>query len=143
MAKSTTSTAMALVVAITLSGCGTLQNLNNVEHPSALDHLDRAAYGGVQRDIEVTRQVFRGQALPPDYNSVQQALTCCFAGVYLVVDLPLSAIGDTLTLPVTMSQNSSQNGQTAGPSIPEVAKSPPPKNIESKEGNSYQTAKVN
>jgi uncharacterized protein YceK len=91
---------MALIAAASLSGCGTLRNLSGVEQPS------RTVYGGVQQDLHVTDQVFRGEALPPDQNQLQQVIANAFAAAYLAVDLPLSAVADTLSLPITMSQMS-------------------------------------
>jgi uncharacterized protein YceK len=57
-------------------------------------------YGGVMRDVEMGRQCF-ADAVGPDRK--QGFLDNLVGGTYfLAVDLPLSAVGDTLTLPITV-----------------------------------------
>lgn len=68
-----------------LGGCGTLSNVTD-QAPAV------RAYGGVQRDWEVLKMARE------DDTGIMWAFVPS-----LVVDLPLSVVGDTLTLPYTAS----------------------------------------
>jgi uncharacterized protein YceK len=74
---------LALVI---LSGCGTAQNVILPKQPMRV-------YGGVQRDLEKI-----GDGVVPRPGAERPVLT----GLWGLVDLPFSAVGDTLTLPVTV-----------------------------------------
>jgi uncharacterized protein YceK len=80
-----------------LTGCGTLMNLRSMETARALPDstVPRAAvYGGVKLDAAAGRRSF--DAAP---NRPAQALV----GAYVWgIDLPISVVADTLTLPVTV-----------------------------------------
>jgi uncharacterized protein YceK len=101
---------LTAVFAAVLGGCGTVVNCFNVNGTPA-----RAIYGGVRQDAENgTRhlsEAFSGPApsfsampKPPDPTSDFASKSfCAVCGVgMLAVDLPVSAVADTLTLPVTV-----------------------------------------
>jgi uncharacterized protein YceK len=101
---------LAAIVAAALSGCGTVVNCINGDGPSARD-----IYGGVKLDAQNgTRhlgEAFSGPApcfskmpKPPDPISDFASKTfCAGCGVgMLAVDLPVSIVTDTLTLPLTV-----------------------------------------
>jgi uncharacterized protein YceK len=101
---------LAAVLAVGLSGCGTVVNCVNVNGAPA-----RAIYGGVRQDAENgyrhLGEAFSGPApsfsampKPPSVVSDLASKTFCAAcGVgMLAVDLPISAVADTLTLPITV-----------------------------------------
>jgi uncharacterized protein YceK len=100
----------AVVCTAALAGCGTVGNCVNVKGKPA-----RAIYGGVRRDaLEGTNhlnEAFVGPApsfskvpQPPDAARDFAVKTVCagWGAALLAVDLPLSAVADTLTLPVTV-----------------------------------------
>ena len=72
-----------------LTGCGTVSNLEN----------DCSPYGGIAETMTAGKSrlehIGEGKCIPPVYDYA--AATYLFA-----IDLPLSAIGDTLTLPITI-----------------------------------------
>ncbi len=74
---------IAVAVIPFLGGCGTLSNVTD-QAPAV------RAYGGVQRDWEVLKMA------QEDDSGIMWAFVPS-----LVVDLPLSVVGDTLTLPYT------------------------------------------
>lgn len=97
-------------LAAVLSGCGTVVNCFNVNGAAS-----RAIYGGVRQDAEngyrhlgeafaPTAPSFTEMPKPPSAGRDFAAKSFCAAcGVgMLAVDLPVSAVADTLTLPVTV-----------------------------------------
>jgi uncharacterized protein YceK len=101
---------VAAVCAAVLGGCGTVVNCFDVNGPAS-----RAIYGGVRQDADNgTRhltEAFSGPAptlsampKPPSAARDFASKTFCAAcGVgMLAIDLPVSAVTDTLTLPVTV-----------------------------------------
>jgi uncharacterized protein YceK len=88
MKQALTAAALALSA---LSGCGTVYNLQGGGTP----------YGGVSEAAQAGADAWRywhhpeGACIPPSFDLAR--------AVYLFgIDLPLSAVGDTLTLPVTI-----------------------------------------
>jgi uncharacterized protein YceK len=86
-------TCLAAVAAAGLSGCGTSLNLDG----------DSRVYGGVVQDFQIAKERLAQAANPswpgtpgssPAWNITVSALA--------LVDLPLSLLGDTLTLPFTI-----------------------------------------
>ena len=83
-----------------LAGCGTALNVSPLVQIRQLEHFEltisapRSMYGGVQLDTAVASRAARKLADRP-------ILATSFL-VASVIDLPLSAIGDTLTLPITI-----------------------------------------
>ena len=106
-----TATACLLsVLLVTLGGCGTVVNCVNGNGPGA-----RAIYGGVKQDArngtDHLVEAFSGPA--PSFSQIPQPPSagrdfvaksfCAGCGVcMLAVDLPVSAVADTLTLPLTV-----------------------------------------
>lgn len=101
---------LAAVLAVGLSGCGTVVNCLNVQGTAA-----RAIYGGVRQDADNgTRhlgEAFSGS--PPTFSKIPQPPSagrdfasksfCAACGAcMLALDLPICAVADTLTLPVTV-----------------------------------------
>jgi uncharacterized protein YceK len=101
---------LSAVFSVALGGCGTVVNCTSVNGPPA-----RSIYGGVRQDADNgTRhlvEAFTGPA--PTFTEMPQPPTpakdfasksfCAACGVcMLAVDLPVSAVADTLTLPVTV-----------------------------------------
>src|SRR5262249_4126741 len=91
---------MVSIISITLIGCGTMANTGIGIIPTLPQNC---IYGGVALDAQtagggagsLAKALVNQQAL--EYPELTFLMTCCAA-----VDLPLSAIGDTLTLPVTI-----------------------------------------
>ena len=101
---------LAAVFAAAVSGCGTVGNCINVNGAPAC-----AIYGGVSQDARQGTQhlneAFSGPApsfskipQPPDAGRDFVVKTFCagWGTALLAVDLPISAVADTLTLPVTV-----------------------------------------
>jgi uncharacterized protein YceK len=87
---------------LTSAGCGTIVNLRRPVEPvdpnasPYVYHYDRSGkqvYGGVRYDL-----------LAPDWDELLDLphLPGPFAVIALLLELPLSAIADTLTLPITI-----------------------------------------
>jgi uncharacterized protein YceK len=87
---------VCLMAALTagLGGCGTAANTLWL----APFEGGQRVYGGVRTDMEIVRQSITGE---PESKG-QSPRDRCITAVALAVDLPLSAVGDTLTLPYTV-----------------------------------------
>ncbi|MBI1311611.1 YceK/YidQ family lipoprotein [bacterium] len=91
------------VVFLTLSGCGTIMNVHEftVGPPPEQSAFKpgtyggaKAVYGGVKFDARHGTDWLRESVEEPPM---------ALAGLYVwIIDLPISAIGDTITLPVTI-----------------------------------------
>ncbi|HTU20590.1 MAG TPA: YceK/YidQ family lipoprotein [Gemmataceae bacterium] len=101
---------LAAVLTVVLGGCGTVVNCVNGK-----GHAARDIYGGVKQDAQNGArhlgEAFSGPApclskipQPPSATRDFVAKTfCAGCGVgMLAVDLPVSAVADTLTLPLTV-----------------------------------------
>lgn len=99
---------LTALVAVSLGGCGTVNNCLN-------GNGGRTIYGGVKQDAQNgsrhLAEAFTGPApsfakMPKPPNAGRDFLAksfCASCGVgMLAVDLPLSVVGDTLTLPLTV-----------------------------------------
>ena len=108
--RSRATACLAAVFAAALGGCGTVLNCINGDRPAA-----REIYGGVRQDAQNgTRHLgeafigptpsFSKVPKPPDPVSDFAAKSfCAGCGIgMLAVDLPVSAVADTLTLPLTV-----------------------------------------
>jgi len=82
----------AAALAVLASGCGTVHNLSEGQG---------TPYGGVREDAEKGAERWRDWCHPSGH-CVPPAVDLMFAAYQLAVDLPLSTIGDTLTLPWTI-----------------------------------------
>src|SRR5262249_17812236 len=98
MAKAAIWALLALAATVALSGCGTATNLglHDMGHVQC-DHLspDARVYGGVLEDLEMLLAAtdHRWSRLGPWLEAVAVAS--------LLIDMPFSAVGDTVTLPLT------------------------------------------
>ena len=100
-------------VALLGGGCGTLVNVTNFAPPE-LGGGQRLVYGGVVWDLEGE---YRALTTPYPQYRLGVRLPMIF---FYLLDLPLSAVGDTLTLPITV-------GEALGYSFP--AWPPPPERV--------------
>ena len=113
-------TALAAVATILLGGCGTMANITLNGPPSAGGSMKM--YGGVQRDLDIVHDCTTNPDHPKD-----NAEAVCFATAVTVaaLDLPFSAVADTLTLPITIpvalvaQGRADQQPQPAGGPAPE------------------------
>lgn len=89
---------LVIVISFCASGCGTLFNVVNYEIPPQPElsiwkegpvTAPRKIYGGVSLDMEIGKSWIEDGIILP---------TACL----WLVDVPLSAVGDTLTLPLTI-----------------------------------------
>jgi uncharacterized protein YceK len=89
----------ALIVAIFLSGCGTFANLSIGARQG---WKNAQIYGGVRRDVQSAEEFIAHSWTSGDNLDIPQDIGTV-VGVGLVgIDVPLSAIADTLTLPLTI-----------------------------------------
>lgn len=82
---------MLILCATTLvstTGCGTIMNLST----------NKKVYGGIQNDLGIAAQCTVKQAVKPK-NFVDEGLRPTLMSL---IDLPLSAVADTATLPITV-----------------------------------------
>jgi hypothetical protein len=84
--------AILALAAVSWSGCGTVANLaDGVVHPNA-DWVDSGPkiYGGIEKDFDAFQ------------NSNASMGTTKLAAMLLLAEIPLTLVGDTLTLPITI-----------------------------------------
>jgi uncharacterized protein YceK len=115
---------LGALLAFALGGCGTVNNLRpppkkDKDNPNAAALGTKAVYGGVGLDARVGTELL-ASAFGAERRQAQESLFVaavdgpCKAGVaawLLAVDLPLSAVADTLTLPVTVPSALKNQGQ--------------------------------
>jgi uncharacterized protein YceK len=92
----TTATRLAAVLALALGGCGTALNICYWDPEEG----GKRVYGGVRADAGA---VGDGARLCVTSAGWGDRLRATRAALLAAVDLPLSAVADTLTLPVTFS----------------------------------------
>jgi uncharacterized protein YceK len=110
------------LAALCASGCGTILNLASG---------DPQIYGGPQADVMFALTPGNwGSETPPassrDGNPIGEGIAGAFPFLLVLADFPLSLVGDTFTLPLTiyMRQNKhpkpdrAVNGTTPGPEVP-------------------------
>jgi uncharacterized protein YceK len=91
-----TGRAAALFLAVgTLGGCGTLANLGG----RGWEHT--RIYGGVLGDVKGAQDWIADNPITPEADIQKNVGTVVGVGL-VALDVPFSAIGDTLTLPVTV-----------------------------------------
>lgn len=81
-------------------GCGTLRNVSPISAPNTGEVAPKAIYGGVKHDAIEVRSSIRDLRQFP--NSQQGLLTNIGKATAHSIDTPISAVGDTITLPVTI-----------------------------------------
>ena len=104
-------TLLASAIGLT-SGCGTLRNIQKTKDLWCRDGTaEMRVYGGVAMDVRRTRsnlrEVFNPEPTEPDSNHILEtplrALVLLCDTCFLSADMPLSAVGDTVTLPITLA----------------------------------------
>jgi uncharacterized protein YceK len=98
MAKASRAAALWIAV-LFLCGCGTIANL---ETGARQGWKSAAIYGGVRRDIQSADKWIDHSWTSGDNLDIIQDVGSVVGVVLVGIDVPLSAIGDTLTLPVTV-----------------------------------------
>lgn len=99
MARAGLWTAWAVAVTCAVGGCGTLMNLSNESDPSpAMKKLPLGVYGGVQADAQIGKGYLK-ECFSGRYPAWANLYGFSVGSYLLSVDLPLSLVGDTLTLP--------------------------------------------
>jgi uncharacterized protein YceK len=87
-------------------GCGTMSNLIGAGTPPADASVNvgppNVVYGGVKQDAEYAWEQLHPYAVAASFSGAPGGPLMPFLGLCAVVDLPLSAIGDTITLPITI-----------------------------------------
>jgi uncharacterized protein YceK len=82
-----------------LGGCGTLVNLSNEGDPAPeMKKLPMGVYGGVRTDAQLGKSYLK-ESFSGRYPGWASIYGFSVGSYLLSVDLPLSAVGDTLTLP--------------------------------------------
>jgi uncharacterized protein YceK len=109
---------LVALAGVSASGCGTIRNLAS---------QDPEIYGGVQKDVAVIQT-------PPARSGVGISPTT--VAMFMPVDLGLSAVGDTLTLPLAiwLRQNDrhGDDKSTVGTGTPQTPVQPPPQSSQSR-----------
>ena len=95
---------LTLCVASLLGGCGTMANMDGRSHVLLSHEREPRAFGGVINDIRWARD----QSERAIESSTVMAIpfNIVLAGYFGFVDLPLSLIGDIVTLPKVMGWTS-------------------------------------
>lgn len=88
----------ACTATLLLSGCGTITNLRNAQKPPGEPPRCRA-FGGVREDVGTLTEAAEPRA------------------VLVLFDLPLSLVGDTLTLPWAVKAARRQKARPAEPAV--------------------------
>jgi uncharacterized protein YceK len=86
-----------LAIVVSQAGCGTVVNLAwgvDSEDPAARPSVDTQVYGGVRNDLHGVGEAVRGED-----GFWISLITFPF---YAFIDLPVSLVADTLTLPYTI-----------------------------------------
>jgi uncharacterized protein YceK len=119
---------LAAVFVLAVGGCGTMNNLTTSDKPAegreaGTPPADRV-YGGVALDARVgsswlaapfipRREADAGPAIGPAEKVVDAVCKVGIGTYVLAVDMPLSAVADTLTLPVTVPAALKRHGAPA------------------------------
>jgi uncharacterized protein YceK len=116
-------------LALLFCGCGTIANLAGVKQGilSPREDPKYEVYGGIQNDLESARSLFTKDSskenekpetvLEQIGHSINDAECFLISSGFLAVELPLSFVGDTLTLPITIQKTlDKQRKQSSGDS---------------------------
>jgi len=89
---------LLLLAAPLLVGCGTVRNVQGRSYP-VLSAEDREphAFGGIANDVRWAGEQVRRVNRSEDVSDATSA--SALAGYFALIDLPLSAVGDVVTLP--------------------------------------------
>jgi uncharacterized protein YceK len=83
---------LLLLAALACAGCGTTVNLATREN---------RVYGGVRNDIDAIEGLFEGAPAADTHLDAASMLVVVAVAFLPALDLPLSLVADTLTLPIT------------------------------------------
>ena len=86
---------IASILCLGLCGCGTLHNV------APYGAGETRVYGGVRGDLRQAKDSIQGAA---QAKSLGDFAGNTGVGLLSVLDVPLSAVGDTVTLPVTVKR---------------------------------------
>lgn len=86
--RSAARTACILIALVTVSGCGTVGNMFQLK-----GFPEYKVYGGVENDLDAWSDIV-------EYE--HSLSTVWFYRTLIAIDLPLSIIADTVTLPITV-----------------------------------------
>lgn len=101
MSKAIIRLALAVWITSALSGCGTVMNVSDRDDVSLMRDGPTKVYGGVSWDAASGCEYLVEVVKPKE--SLLDRLQSLACGTYLLaIDLPLSVLGDTLTLPFTI-----------------------------------------
>ncbi len=87
--------AVFVLVAVALIGCGTIANVSGGRWRTS------KIYGGVLRDVKSTEDWIADYSAEPKTSIMRDVGVGVGVGL-IAIDLPLSVVGDTLTLPITI-----------------------------------------
>jgi uncharacterized protein YceK len=108
MRKSARGSLLMLATFTVLPGCGTVANLRSSEDTAAPMKI----YGGVVADVESSKNLLTDET--GGHGGLSgRALELAIAPYLLLIDLPLSAIADSLTLPIVI--NAAKSDEIATP----------------------------
>lgn len=104
MKMSAIGVAVAILVIVPLMGCGTIANFSSgtdlfVVSQAGTEPETRIVYGGVNMDMGL---IAMGLFVAPQSDKWNEFGTYAACGLFGLVDFPLSLLGDTVTLPLTM-----------------------------------------
>jgi len=94
MRRASHAAALAFALAI-LSGCGTIANFGGKGWQNT------QIYGGVLRDVKSAQDFIATNPIAPETDIQKDVGTVVGVGI-IGLDIPFSAIADTLTLPITI-----------------------------------------
>jgi uncharacterized protein YceK len=100
MARAVVPVILALAMVATQIGCGTLTNCMGADKagPRAEQGFG-LIYGGVYFECLAAKSLFAEEPPPQVLRDVPSWVETVLAASMLAIDMPLSAVGDTLTLP--------------------------------------------
>jgi hypothetical protein len=103
MARAVLSVVLAMALVPTQIGCGTFTNCLGADKvgPRAEQGFG-FIYGGVYYECLAAKSLFGEKPEPRVIPDIPSWVETLLAAAMLAVDMPLSAIGDTLTLPYTI-----------------------------------------
>jgi uncharacterized protein YceK len=102
-----------LVFALSPLLCGCASYLNTLQHPDW--HGERNVYGGTMADCFI----ITGVAKACFTEGIPHPLLAAVGVTIATIDLPLSVIGDTLTLPITLNHTPDSKAPDS-PKLPDL-----------------------
>jgi uncharacterized protein YceK len=105
--------AVVALAALCASGCGTILNLASG---------DPQIYGGPQADITIALTPNTAPGDPPaaawpEGSPIAEGISACWPFLLLLADVPLSLVGDTVTLPLAISMRQNKHPRADPPAL--------------------------